>query len=127
MARARFSGLMHHLTPEQEEDYWGKISIGYEPYYAYEEVLAVFRDRPRQSISTLSSMVTLANYLNGTSLFLAEAMDELRRAEVLARFTVLRVRQTTANGNSYGWAKSMKASACGWFPVRCGPGCRPRW
>jgi hypothetical protein len=28
MARARFSGLMHQLDPEQEEDYWGEISVG---------------------------------------------------------------------------------------------------
>ena len=40
VARARFAGLMHHLDPEQEENYWGEIAIGYEPYYAYEEVLA---------------------------------------------------------------------------------------
>jgi hypothetical protein len=73
MARARFCGLMHHLSPEEEDNYWGEISVGYEPYYAYEEVLAGFRDRPRQSASMLSRMVTMANYLNGAPLSSAPA------------------------------------------------------
>ena len=87
MARARFSGLMHQLDPEKEDKYWGEIAVGYEPYYAYEEVLAAFRDRPRQTASMLSRMETIAVYLNGRPLDRIETIDESRRAEGLAAFT----------------------------------------
>ena len=86
VARARFSGLMPQLDPEQEDKYWGEISIGYEPYYAYEEILAPFRDRPRQTASMLARMESIAAYLNGEPLDRAETIDEGRRTEGLAAF-----------------------------------------
>jgi formylglycine-generating enzyme required for sulfatase activity len=87
MARARFSGLMDQLLPVEEDLYWGEIAVGYEPYYAYEEVLAAFRDRPRQSASMLARMETVAKYLNGGEFGRSEAIDEFRKAEGLAAFT----------------------------------------
>ena len=87
LARARFSGLMHQLSPEAEEKYWGEISINYEPYYAYEEVLSAFRDRPRQTSSMLARMETLATWLNCEPLKRTESIDEVRRSEGLASFT----------------------------------------
>jgi hypothetical protein len=87
MARAQFSGLLGHLDPEQEDKYWGEIGVRYEPYYAYEEVLASFRDRPRQTGSMLAKMETIAGYINGGPLVFTEPMDEGRRAEGLAAFT----------------------------------------
>jgi cellulose biosynthesis protein BcsQ len=88
MARARFSGLLCHLKPEQEDTYWGEISVTYEPYYAYEEVLAPFRERPRQPGSMLAKMEMIAGYINGSALRFAEPMDEARKADGLAKFTV---------------------------------------
>ena len=64
VARARFAGLVNHLKPDKEDEYWGQISVGYESYYAYEEVLASFRDRPRQTSSMLARMEIVATYLN---------------------------------------------------------------
>jgi hypothetical protein len=86
VARARFSGLLHQLDPMKEDRYWGEIPVTYEAYYAYEEVLAAFRDRPRQTASMLTRMETIATYLNGAALHPAP-MDETRRAEGLAAFT----------------------------------------
>ena len=87
VARARFSGLLNQLSPEQEEEYWGEIAVGYEPYYAYDEVLAAFRDRPRQTTSMLARMETIAKYLNDKPLGRMETIDEIRKAEGLAAFT----------------------------------------
>jgi sulfatase-modifying factor enzyme 1 len=84
IARARFSGLIPHLDPEAADEYWGEIGVAYEPYYAYEEVLATLRDRPRQTGSMLATMVTIAGHINGSPLTVAE---DLRRAEGLAAFT----------------------------------------
>jgi hypothetical protein len=87
VARAQFSGLMHQLNPEQEDVYWGEIGVGYEPYYAYEEVLAPFRDLPTQKSSMLARMETIAAYLNGGPLKQTETIDEVRKAAGLAAFT----------------------------------------
>jgi formylglycine-generating enzyme required for sulfatase activity/cellulose biosynthesis protein BcsQ len=87
MARARFSGLVWQLSPEQEDVYWGEIAVSYEPYYAYEEVLAAFRDRPRQAGSMLARMETIATYLNGGPLDRKETIDEVKKAEGLNAFT----------------------------------------
>jgi formylglycine-generating enzyme required for sulfatase activity len=100
MARARFSGLVHQLDPEQEDRYWGEIAVGYEPYYAYEEVLATFRDRPRQTSSMLARMETMASYLNDGPLGRTETIDEGRRAEGLAAFTT---RSAQDYGEELAW------------------------
>jgi formylglycine-generating enzyme required for sulfatase activity len=100
MARARFSGLVHQLDPEQEDRYWGEIAVGYEPYYAYEEVLAPFRDRPRQTASMLARMETMASYLNGGPLGPTETIDEGRRAQGLGAFTT---RSAQDYGEELAW------------------------
>lgn len=87
IARARFSGLMPQLDPETEERYWGEVPVSYEPYYAYEEVLAPFRDRPRQTGSMLYRMEMLAMFLNGESLLKTPPIDETMRTTGLAAFT----------------------------------------
>lgn len=63
IARARFAGLMHQLGPDEEDRYWSEVSVNYEPYYAYEEVLAAFRERARPGLM-LSRMRAIAEYLN---------------------------------------------------------------
>ena len=87
IARTTFSGLMQHLDPEQLDTYWGDINVAYEPYYAYEEVLAIFKDRPRQSNSILSRMQGIAQYLNGTQTLSFKTMDEALKNQGLAAFT----------------------------------------
>jgi len=87
VARARFSGLMRQLTPEEEDAYWGRIAVDYEAYYAYEEVLAAFGDLPRQASSMLAKMEAVAEYLNGGPLDRTETIDEIRKTEGLDAFT----------------------------------------
>jgi hypothetical protein len=82
IARARFSSLAWQLDPAAEEDYWASIGVEYEPYYAYEEVLAALRDRPRRG-SMASTIVTIAGYLNGEPL---PRIEDPRRAEGLEAF-----------------------------------------
>ncbi len=87
IARARFSGLMVHLDPVQEEIYWGEIPVSYEPYYAYTEVLSPFRDQYNQTTSMLARMLKLAGYLNGGPLNDDYLIDESRMSEGLAAYT----------------------------------------
>src|SRR5262249_7331235 len=65
VARTRFSRLLGHLSPSEQDRYWGEMEVFYYPLYAYEEILAPFADRPRQSRSMLASMQKLACRLLG--------------------------------------------------------------
>jgi MinD-like ATPase involved in chromosome partitioning or flagellar assembly len=61
IARRRFDSLMWHV-PEGERDlYWGRMSVPQEPFYAFEEVLAVFADEPGLPNTMLASMEALAD------------------------------------------------------------------
>jgi formylglycine-generating enzyme required for sulfatase activity len=87
IARTRFSRFLHHLGPQREEQYWDEIGVPYEPFYAYEEVLAVFRDQQRRTGSMLAKMLLIATYLYGGSLP-ARSSDARRRSEVAAIYGV---------------------------------------
>lgn len=86
LARTRFSPVLRHLDPLEEESYWAESSVAYEPYYAYEEVLATFRDRARQPGSMLASMERLARRLKRGEIGSAEMVDQSRVEKGLAAF-----------------------------------------
>lgn len=78
LARTRFSSCFTHLGPDATDVYWGSAEIPYQPYYSYEEILAVFRDRPRETHSLLSGVELLTSHLTDNAPP-AEPMDEERR------------------------------------------------
>ncbi|MET7395356.1 FxSxx-COOH system tetratricopeptide repeat protein [Dactylosporangium sp. NPDC005572] len=67
------------------EDYWSAVEVPYKPYYAYEEILAVFADRPKDASSVLAPYVALAGMLAGKPLVAPEIPEKQRRS-VLAQF-----------------------------------------
>lgn len=85
LARTRFSSSFTHLQPDDADIYWGATEVPYQPYYSYEEVLAVFRDRPRETHSLLSSMELMTSYLSGGAKMPAPIKDD-RRMEGLQAF-----------------------------------------
>jgi formylglycine-generating enzyme required for sulfatase activity len=85
LARTRFSSSFTHLEPDAADAYWGAAEVPYQPYYSYEEVLAVFRDRPREAHSLLSSFEFVASHLAGGAP-LGPPLDDERRAECLQAF-----------------------------------------
>ena len=85
-ARRRFDPLLDHLkmTPES---YWEQIEVLYQPFYAYEEVLAVFGDAPDKRQSMLSSMELLAGCISGAEGALRlPFISEAERDRVLSSF-----------------------------------------
>ena len=46
-ARRRFAPLLPRTSATTSTAYWGDVEIPYQPYYAYEEILATFGDRAR--------------------------------------------------------------------------------
>jgi formylglycine-generating enzyme required for sulfatase activity/MinD-like ATPase involved in chromosome partitioning or flagellar assembly len=86
LARTKFNSFLSHLSPDQRDRYWGEIEVNYEPYYAYEEVLATFGDRPRQKNSILSKMEVITNYITEGRVKEFKPIQETERRDVLSRF-----------------------------------------
>jgi len=83
-ARREFDPFLWHMP--DRDSYWSSIEVIYQPYYAYEEVLAVFADRPDQSTSLLSSMVQLMAHLTDEKVVAAATPSDPERTEVLGRY-----------------------------------------
>lgn len=63
-AREHFDDLLWHLGDSAARDrYWGRIPVPQEPFYAFEEVLAVFGDEAGRPDTMLASMEHLAGYV----------------------------------------------------------------
>jgi WD40 repeat protein/MinD-like ATPase involved in chromosome partitioning or flagellar assembly len=62
VARKRFDPLLWHINGSIE-DYWARVAVQYQPFYAFEEVLAVFGDAPGKPNSMLASMESLAGWI----------------------------------------------------------------
>ena len=75
-------------TREERNVYWGRAEVLYQPYFAYDEVLAVFAERRNQTSSMLASFEYLTQCLtDGVVTSLVEWKEASRRA-VLSRFEV---------------------------------------
>jgi tetratricopeptide (TPR) repeat protein len=85
-ARRRFALFPEHLDGGQREQYWSDVEMLYVPYYAYEEVLAVFKDRPGATVSLLGAAERLTSHLTGGEVQRLAQMPEPVRQEVLAAY-----------------------------------------
>jgi len=64
-AQHRFSALVADLGYPDPAKYWGTVEIPYKIFYAYEETLATFGDRPHSENSLLAAYQRLAGELIG--------------------------------------------------------------
>lgn len=91
-ARDRFRRLLHHIDQEQHNRYWSDVQVIYQPYYAYEEVLATFADPTDDRLTVLSAYEHLCARLSGGTVRRLQAPPEQERLRVLdayrRRFTV---------------------------------------
>ena len=81
-----FENSLSHLRQDLRERYWGEIGIRYQPFYAYEEVLAVFGDRPHMTGSMLASIEAITRYLTNGAVSELAPMAERFRQNGLERF-----------------------------------------
>ncbi|MGH9337534.1 MAG: MinD/ParA family ATP-binding protein, partial [Vicinamibacteria bacterium] len=85
--RSAFQRFLMRLDKKTRESYAGSIRVFYQPYFAYEEVLATFAERKHQTASLLMSMETLVGHVTeGDVQGLFEIPDGLRK-EGLKRFS----------------------------------------
>jgi MinD-like ATPase involved in chromosome partitioning or flagellar assembly len=90
-AMRQFAGLPTGLAPAERQRYWSDVEVPYHAYYAYEETLATFGDRPGARGSLLSAYEKLASAITGQPGVTLPAMDESLRIRWRARFERRRV------------------------------------
>ncbi|GGK72226.1 FxSxx-COOH system tetratricopeptide repeat protein [Mangrovihabitans endophyticus] len=81
-SRRGFEPYLTFLGDQSADAYWNSVEVPYIPYYAYEEVLAVFGDVPQQKGPLLDPYVRLAGLLAGRDCP-AAVIGEADRARVL--------------------------------------------
>ncbi|GIM94984.1 FxSxx-COOH system tetratricopeptide repeat protein [Paractinoplanes toevensis] len=86
VARQRFTSLPAGMNPSERDAYWATVEVPYQPFYAYEETLATFGDRPGSRTSMLAAYETLTDYLTGGEVTGLPLMDESLRERTAARF-----------------------------------------
>ncbi len=85
-ARERFDKMLGWLDEDQVAEYWAQVETPYFPFYAFEEVLAVFGDPPASRTSMLASMEGLTSWVSEKEVQSLQPMDEPLRLATLARF-----------------------------------------
>jgi len=85
VARTRFDTFLTWLPAPERERYWGGVEIFYEPFYAYEEVLATIADRAGAITSLLASIERLNGYVTEEPVRMP-AIPESLRQEVLEMY-----------------------------------------
>jgi tetratricopeptide (TPR) repeat protein len=71
-----FAGLPAGMSDAQRKSYWASVEVPYQPFYAFEEMLAVFGDEPGAPASLLSSFERLAGYITDGAVTRLPPMDE---------------------------------------------------
>jgi MinD-like ATPase involved in chromosome partitioning or flagellar assembly len=84
-SRIRFDGMLTHVPVAERQRYWGDVEVLYLPIYAYEEVLAVFMERPDQQISVLAALERIASHLTDSDV-VAVPLAEEDRLRVLGEY-----------------------------------------
>ncbi|MCP4545492.1 MAG: tetratricopeptide repeat protein, partial [bacterium] len=85
-ARTQFDKFLMRLSTRRRDEYWGRVEVPHDPWYAYEELLATFRDDPHQRDSLLTAIENIAAYVTRDKVNRLVPPDEKVRAEVLRRF-----------------------------------------
>ncbi|GAA3523752.1 FxSxx-COOH system tetratricopeptide repeat protein [Streptomyces osmaniensis] len=84
--RAKFADIVRRHCPLDAQEYWGKVEIPYRPFYAYEELLAPFRDAPGSPTSLLSACERLTDVISEGEVTALPRLDDAERKRVLALY-----------------------------------------
>ncbi|UUU23387.1 FxSxx-COOH system tetratricopeptide repeat protein [Streptomyces sp. DSM 40750] len=87
LARERFAGLPAGLAGERLTDYWSSMEVLYQPYYAYEEILAAFGDPPTTANSMLSACERVTSVVTEGRVTRLPLIGEEKRARYKAAYT----------------------------------------
>jgi MinD-like ATPase involved in chromosome partitioning or flagellar assembly len=85
-AKRTFTGFIDHMPESKRDEYWGEIGVQYEPFYAYQEILATIGDAPGVRTSMLTSFERLVDFLTDDSVKEKTRLDEDQRRELRTIF-----------------------------------------
>lgn len=85
-ARLRFDPFLQHRGSEAVTRYWGDVEVPYKAFYAYEEILAAFGDRPHQEYTLLKAYERLTSVITDGAITAQVPIEERQRRRVLAEF-----------------------------------------
>ena len=94
-ALRKFAGLPAGLPDQQRQEYWGAVEVPYQPFYAFEEMLAVFGDKPGSPGSLLASFERITGQITEGAVTSLPPMDDDQRNRVRQQF----VRRPVLEGN----------------------------
>jgi len=87
VAMQLFGDLPAGMTEKERLEYWAAVEVPYQAYYAFEETLAVFGDRPGSPASVLSSFERIVARITDGKVTHLPPMDEQQRDRTGALFT----------------------------------------
>jgi MinD-like ATPase involved in chromosome partitioning or flagellar assembly len=87
VAYEAFDELLVHLSEAERHRYWGRIEVPYQSFYAFEEVLATFGDRPQHAGSMLAAMEAITDYITDGSVPGFVELEDTKRLALLSRYT----------------------------------------
>jgi tetratricopeptide (TPR) repeat protein len=87
VAMRHFHGLPEHMTDAQRREYWAAVEIPYQAFYAYEETLAVFGDKPDLPGSLLAAFERLTARLTDDAVTRLPQVSEQIRQRTADMFT----------------------------------------
>ncbi|WP_027344720.1 FxSxx-COOH system tetratricopeptide repeat protein [Hamadaea tsunoensis] len=86
VATRRFAGFPDLPEPERSA-YWAEVGVPYQSYYAFEETLATFADRPGEPRSLLRAYERLTGLVSQGEVAALPPMDDDARVAYSRRFT----------------------------------------
>jgi MinD-like ATPase involved in chromosome partitioning or flagellar assembly/tetratricopeptide (TPR) repeat protein len=87
VAMQRFQGFPEGMSEAQRIEYWHSVEVPYQAFYAYEETLAVFGDKPDLPGSLLSAFERLTSRITEEAVVGMPRMDEQLRLHTVESFT----------------------------------------
>ncbi len=85
-AQVAFDPFLMHMTVAEKNAYWDAVETLYHPWYAYEEVLAVYGDQPGVKTSLLAAAEALTGYLTYGEIRAAVVPSEEERQRIGEQF-----------------------------------------
>ncbi len=82
----RFAPYPIYIHEGTREDYWARVPVQYDSYYAYEEVLAAFGEKERDITSLLASVERITAYLTNGEVTSLSVLPQPKREEILKEF-----------------------------------------
>jgi MinD-like ATPase involved in chromosome partitioning or flagellar assembly len=86
LAERKFASFVAQMNETQRRDYWGNIQAQYIPFYAFEEIPAVFGDAWNDQLALVNRFRHLADRLVGSdSLTVRQFADDFEDSEILRK------------------------------------------